>query len=98
MKILVTNDDGVRSEGLWTLVRELVKIAQVIVIAPDGERSGIGTAVTFLKPLHVVEEESPVAAVKVYASDGSPADCVILGLGKLIEEKVDIVVSGSIPT
>jgi 5'-nucleotidase len=97
VKILVTNDDGVRSDGLWTLVRELIKIAPVTVVAPDGERSGIGTAVTLFQPLHVVEAESLVAMVKAYAIDGSPADCVILGLGKLIEGKVDMVVSGINP-
>ena len=97
MKILVTNDDGVRAEGLWTLVGELTKIAQVTVVAPDGERSGIGTAVTLFRHLHVIEEQSPLAAVKAYAIDGTPADCVILGLGKLIGDKVDMVVSGINP-
>jgi len=93
----VTNDDGVRSEGLWTLVRELVKIAQVTVVAPDGERSAIGTAVTLFQPLHAEEVKAPVAMVKTWAIDGSPSDCVILGLGKLIQDKVDIVVSGINP-
>jgi 5'-nucleotidase len=97
MHILVTNDDGVRSGALWALVGELVKIARVTVVAPDGERSAIGTAVTLFQPLHASEAESPVAAVKAWAIDGSPSDCVILGLGKLIPEKVDIVVSGINP-
>jgi 5'-nucleotidase len=97
MKILVTNDDGVRADGLWTLVRELVKIASVTVVAPDGERSAIGTAVTLFQPLHAVEAASPVAAVKAYAIDGSPSDCVILALGNLIKDRVDIVVSGINP-
>ncbi len=97
MKILVTNDDGVRSEGLWILVGELVKIAPVAVVAPDGERSAIGTAVTLFQPLHAVEMESPLESVKTWAIDGSPSDCVILGLGKLIQDKVDIVVSGINP-
>jgi 5'-nucleotidase len=76
MKILVTNDDGVRSEG---------------------ERSAIGTAVTLFQPLHAVEVESQAAGVKAYAIDGTPSDCVILALGNLIKEKVDIVVSGINP-
>jgi 5'-nucleotidase len=98
MKILVTNDDGVQAEGLWTLVRELVKIAEVAVVAPDSERSAIGTAVTLLQPLHVTEAPAPVEGVKAYAVDGSPADCVILGLAKLIPEKVDMVISGINPS
>ncbi|MGD0795788.1 MAG: 5'/3'-nucleotidase SurE [Dehalococcoidales bacterium] len=97
MKILVTNDDGVHAEGLWALVSELAKSAQVTVVAPDGERSAIGTAVTLFQPLHAVETQSPVAAVRTWAVDGSPSDCVILGLGKLIQDKVDMVVSGINP-
>jgi 5'-nucleotidase len=97
MKILVTNDDGVRAEGLWTLAKELAKIAQVVVVAPDRERSAVGTAVTLFKPLHAVEAESPVEGVKAWAIDGSPSDCTILALGNLIKDKVDIVVSGINP-
>ncbi|OGO17135.1 MAG: 5'/3'-nucleotidase SurE [Chloroflexi bacterium RBG_16_50_11] len=97
MKILVTNDDGIHAEGLWALVRELKKIAKVTVVAPDGERSAIGTAVTLLQPLHASEVCAPEDGVKAYAIDGSPSDCVILALGKLIEDKVDIVVSGINP-
>jgi 5'-nucleotidase len=98
MKILVTNDDGIKSDGLWTLVRELQKIAQVTVVAPDGERSAIGTAVTLFQPLHVEEVKSPISGVTAYAIDGSPSDCVILALGKLMEGSVDIVVSGTNPS
>jgi 5'-nucleotidase len=97
MKILVTNDDGIQADGLWALVRELQKIASVTVVAPDGERSAIGTAVTLFQPLHVQEVCAPVDGVKAYAIDGSPSDCVILALGKLIGEKVDMVVSGINP-
>ena len=46
MQILVTNDDGIKAESLWVLAQELQKIARVTVVAPDGERSAIGTAVT----------------------------------------------------
>ena len=97
MKILVTNDDGIQAEGLWTLVRELQKTAPVTVVAPDGERSAIGTAVTLFEPLHVEEVDAPVAGVTAYAIDGSPSDCVILALGKLIKDSVDMVVSGINP-
>jgi 5'-nucleotidase len=94
MKILITNDDGIESDGLWTLARELQKIAAVTVVAPDGERSAIGTAVTLFQPLHVEEARSPLAGVTTYASDGSPSDCVILALGKFIDGGADMVVSG----
>jgi 5'-nucleotidase len=94
VKILVTNDDGIQAEGLWALVRDLKKIAQVTVAAPDGERSAIGTAVTLFQPLHASEFCAPEDGVKAYAIDGSPSDCVILALGKLVAESIDMVVSG----
>ncbi len=92
MKILVTNDDGVHAEGLWALVRELKKIGSVTVVAPDGERSAIGTAVTLFEPLHASEVCAPEEGVTTFAIDGSPSDCVILALGKLISDKADMVV------
>ncbi len=97
MKILVTNDDGIKSEDLWTLVRELREIARVTVVAPNGERSAIGTAVTLFEPLHVEKVDPPVAGVIAYAVDGTPSDCVILALGKLIDGGLDMVVSGINP-
>ncbi len=98
MNILVTNDDGVSAEGLRALVNELVKIAGVFVVAPESERSTIGTAVTLLQPLHVKELEPLAPGAKTYAVDGTPGDCVILGLGKLIRDKIDMVVSGVNPS
>jgi 5'-nucleotidase len=97
MKILVTNDDGIEATGLWALVAQLRRIGEVAVVAPDRERSAIGTAVTLFQPLHAEPFEAPVAGVTAYSVDGSPSDCVILALGKLIEAKVDLVVSGVNP-
>jgi 5'-nucleotidase len=96
MKILVTNDDGIKAEGLWALAGELGKIAEITVVAPDGERSAIGTAVTLFQPLHAEKVEAPIGGVTAYTIDGSPSDCVILALGKLVKD-VDIVVSGVNP-
>ena len=94
IKILVTNDDGIDSAGLWTLLRELKEIARVTVVVPDSERSAIGTAVSLFEPLRVKEVTPIVNGVTTYTIDGTPADCVILALGKLIEERVDTVISG----
>ncbi len=94
MKVLVTNDDGILAEGLWTLVKELKNIAEVIVVAPDRERSAIGTGVTLRQPLRVRKVKPTVPGVKAYAVEGTPADSVILALGNLIKGKVDIVISG----
>jgi 5'-nucleotidase len=94
MKILVTNDDGMFSEGLWVLARELKTTGDVIVVAPDREQSAIGTAVTLTQPLRVQKIQSRVAGVDAYAVQGTPGDSVILALEKLAGGGVDIVVSG----
>ncbi len=94
MKILVTNDDGIFAQGLWILVKELRSIARVVVVAPDREQSAIGTAVTLRQPLRVQKVRSMVAGVETYSVEGTPADSVILALGKLVKNKIDLVVSG----
>jgi 5'-nucleotidase len=94
MQILVTNDDGINSDGLWALVRELREIARITVVVPDSERSAIGTALSLFQPLQVKEVAPIVSGVTAYTVDGTPADCVVLALGKLVRDRVDIVVSG----
>jgi 5'-nucleotidase len=94
MNILVTNDDGILSEGLWILVQELKSTAQVIVVAPDREQSAIGTAVSLRQPLRIQKLRPMVPEVEAYSIEGTPSDSVILALGKLVRDKVDIVVSG----
>lgn len=94
MKILVTNDDGVLSEGLWILVQELKSIAEVIVVAPDRELSSIGTAVSLRQPLRIQKIRPMVPEVEAYSIDGTPSDSVLLALGKLVKGRVDMVISG----
>ena len=94
MRILVTNDDGIFAQGLWTLVKELRNIAQVVVVAPDREQSAIGTAVTLRQPLRIQKVRPIVPEVETYSVEGTPADSVILALAKLVKNKVDLVVSG----
>lgn len=94
MKILVTNDDGIFAEGLWTLVDKLKDFAQVIVAVPDRERSATGTAVTLRQPLRVQRVRPMVPGVETYSVEGTPADSVILARGKLITSRIDLVISG----
>ncbi|MFC2017599.1 5'/3'-nucleotidase SurE [Chloroflexota bacterium] len=94
MKILATNDDGIFAQGLWVLVKELKSIAQIVVVAPDREQSATGTAVTLRQPLRVQEVRPLVPEVEAYSVEGTPADSVILALGKLVENKIDLVISG----
>jgi len=94
MKILVTNDDGIFAPGLWTLVKELKNIAQVVVVAPDREQSATGTAVTLRQPLRVQRVTPMVRDIETFSVEGTSSDGVILALGKLIGSKVDLVISG----
>jgi 5'-nucleotidase len=94
MRILVSNDDGVYAEGIWILAHELSKIAQVIIVAPDREQSAVGTAVSLRKPLRVQKIISLYPEIEAYSVEGTPSDAVIVGLGKVIGGKIDLVVSG----
>ena len=94
MKILVTNDDGITARGLWALVRELRRIAEVVVVAPDRDQSGIGTAVTLHHPVRVSPVPPEVTRVEAYSVEGTPADTVILALKTLLKDKVDMIFSG----
>jgi 5'-nucleotidase len=94
MKILATNDDGIFAEGLKTLVSELNNIADVIVVAPDREVHGVGASVSLHQPVRAREIAPLVEGVESYAIEGTPADCVILGLSKLAKDQIDLIVSG----
>jgi 5'-nucleotidase len=88
-KILVTNDDGVRSEGLHALADALRPLGDVIVVAPHIEASAIGHALTLRRPLRVQE-----VGANVHEVDGTPTDCVNIGVTHIYKEKPDLVVSG----
>ena len=94
MKILVTNDDGIAARGLWALVRELRRIAEVVVVAPDRDQSGIGTAVTLAHPVRISPVPPEATRVEAYSVEGTPADTVILALKTLLKDNVDMVFSG----
>lgn len=94
MRILVSNDDGVYAEGIWALASELSRIAEVVIVAPDREQSAVGTAVSLRKPLRVQEIIPVQQGIKAYSVEGTPSDAVIVGLGKLVSGRVDLVVSG----
>ena len=93
MHILVTNDDGINSKGIFDLVTELKKIGQVTVVAPDGQRSACGHALTIENALRVKKFYKDDEFFG-YAVNGMPSDCVKLALSKILETKPDIVVSG----
>ncbi len=94
MRILVSNDDGISAPGLWALAGQLMQAGEVVVAAPDREQSATGTAVTLRQPLRVQKATPLIEGVKAFSVEGTPCDSVILALEKLIEEPVDLVVSG----
>src|SRR5438270_12992316 len=77
MKVLLTNDDGIAADGLQAMRRALLEVpgVQLAVIAPDGNRSAVGRAITTRRPLWVEEGDLGDGTVG-YATDGNPVDCV----------------------
>ncbi|MDD5019455.1 MAG: 5'/3'-nucleotidase SurE [Candidatus Omnitrophica bacterium] len=93
MNILLTNDDGIYSEGIRALYRSLKTIGNVTVVAPDTERSAVGHAITLSDPLRVKKVKRD-GAFFGYATTGTPADCVKLAIWAILKKKPDMVVSG----
>ncbi len=89
-RILVTNDDGIFSEGLKLLAGALAELGEVWVVAPDREQSATGHALTLTRPLRMQKVEE-----RWYAVDGTPTDCVNLAVLSLLkDQRPDLVVSG----
>ena len=88
-RILVTNDDGVHSEGIHALTEALAPLGEVTVAAPIQEASAIGHALTLRRPLRLSEVRPGVFAI-----DGTPTDCVNVAIGHLLHCKPDLIVSG----
>ena len=93
MNILVTNDDGIMSPGIILLAEALSEEHEVLVVAPDVERSATGHAITIRTPLWAKEVKVGNKNIG-YAINGTPADCVKLGLLAISDRKIDLVISG----
>jgi 5'-nucleotidase len=94
MNILVTNDDGISSPGLWALAEAMSRLGQTLVVAPDKQQSGVGTSVSLYGGINIVEVPSSIPNVRAYAVSGTPSDCVILGLRRLAQARIELLVSG----
>lgn len=88
-RILVTNDDGVHSEGIKALADAMRPLGEVTVVAPLTEASAIGHALTLRRPLRI-----ETLADRVYAVDGTPTDCVNIAITSVLRGMPDLVVSG----
>ena len=93
-KILITNDDGILSEGLIRLAKNAKKFGEVWVVAPDKERSGVSHAVHFREPVEAWRVDFPVEGAAAFACSGTPGDCVRIGVLNIVPGKPDFVFSG----
>lgn len=89
MKILISNDDGVHAEGIQTLAKNLAKIAEIQITAPDRNRSGASNSLTLDRPIRTKTLANGAISV-----EGTPTDCVHLAITGLLPEPPDMVVSG----
>jgi 5'-nucleotidase len=90
--ILITNDDGIHAPGLAALASSLQQIGKIVIVAPDRDNSAASHSLTMNRPLRVQE-----ITTDNYAIDGTPTDCVTIGIGKILTEKPLLVVSGINP-
>jgi len=98
MNILVTNDDGIDAPGLWALAEAMSRVGYTMVVAPDKEQSGVGTSVSLHSGMRIDEVPSKISGVVAFAVDGTPSDCVIVGLRQLAKGRhIDMIISGINP-
>jgi 5'-nucleotidase len=89
MLILLSNDDGVYSEGIKALAEKLQKIARVVVVAPDREQSASSHSITLHRPLRIVQVKK-----NFYGVSGTPTDCITLGVNEVLKKRPDLIISG----
>ena len=89
MRILISNDDGYKADGIIQLAKSLSEIAELIVVAPSENKSAASSSLTIGKPLKPIQIEK-----NIYAIDATPSDCVHLALCGFIKESIDLVVTG----
>ena len=90
MKILVSNDDGYQAPGIIRLAEALREIGEVLVVAPDRDRSGASNSLTLRRPLYIHHHPDGVISIE----EGTPTDCVHVAVTGLLDEEPDMVVSG----
>ncbi|MBT3217406.1 MAG: 5'/3'-nucleotidase SurE [Candidatus Marinimicrobia bacterium] len=91
--IFVTNDDGIHAPGIYALWDAVQSLGNVIVVAPNTEKSAVGHAITIADPIRV-EPLNRTNGFQGFAVNGTPADCVKIGVQALMDTKPDIIVSG----
>lgn len=93
-KILLTNDDGIDAPGLKELAKISKDFGEVVIVAPDGQRSAMSQSITIREDLMLKKVEYDVDGVTAYSLSGTPADCVKIGVECVFKEKPDWCFSG----
>lgn len=91
--IFVTNDDGIFSKGIQSLVEVVSLFGDIVIIAPDKPQSGMGHAITLNQPLRL-NKDHIFDGYESYTCSGTPVDCVKLGIYEIMKRKPDLLVSG----
>jgi 5'-nucleotidase len=91
--ILITNDDGIFAPGIYALWEVMKKIGDVIVVAPDSEKSAVGHAITISNPIRM-KKINGHGEFSGYAVNGTPADCVKIAVKAILNDPPDIIISG----
>ena len=86
-KILITNDDGIQSDGIIRLAEMAVKLGEVWVVAPDSQRSAMSHSITLRHSIEAWKVDFPVEGVQAFACNGTPADCVRIGTLNIVPGK-----------
>ena len=89
MRILISNDDGYQAKGIKQLAESLSEIAEIIIVAPNENKSAASSSLTIGKPLEPIQIND-----NVFAIDATPSDCVHLALCGFLKESIDLVVTG----
>ena len=93
-KILITNDDGIKADGLIRLVEAAKEFGEVWVVAPEEQRSAMSHSITLRHDFEAYKTDFPVDGVHAYACTGTPADCVRIGVLNIVPGRPDHVFSG----
>ena len=94
MKILITNDDGITSDGIIRLARTARKFGDVLVVAPEKQRSAASHSITLHAHVDIVPHDFPVEGVTAWSCSGTPADCIRVGHRYLYNGETDLALSG----
>ncbi len=94
LRILVSNDDGINSSGIYKLAKALCKLGKILVVSPESERSASGHSITMHKPLRSNKVDFYDSGIEAWSINGTPSDCVKFALEVLAKGQIDLVVSG----